>query len=111
MKRSRPRILVYFSFWFEHEASLLRSFLKTDVILRVMNVCRELPTKPPMAGTFNLITLFSVAAALLIWFVLDRRYAPKHSPREPPMVSSSIPYIGHILGLLQYGTRYYQKTR
>ena len=64
-----------------------------------------------MAISSNLLGLFSIAAVFLLWLVLDHLYAPKHLPGEPPVVSSSIPYIGHILGLLRHGTRYYQKTR
>ena len=67
--------------------------------------------KPLMEGTPNLISLFLLAAAIALWFVLDYLYAPRHETNEPPVVSSSIPYVGHILGLLRYGTKYYQITR
>ena len=46
-----------------------------------------------------------------LWLALHFLCTPIHDPREPPLVTSRIPFIGHILGLLRYGTRYYQMTR
>ena len=31
--------------------------------------------------------------------------------KEPPLFPHPVPYIGHILGLLRHGTRYYEMTR
>ena len=31
----------------------------------------------------------------------------KHDPREPPVVHSSIPVIGHFIGLIRYGSSYF----
>lgn len=59
-----------------------------------------------------LISVVIVAAAVAaIWYLLDYLYTPKHHPDEPPLLSSHIPYIGHILGLFRHGTRYYEATR
>ena len=55
--------------------------------------------------------LLVVAAAIVVWYILDHLYIPSHLPNEPPLVSHSIPYIGHIIGLLRYGTRYYEIIR
>ena len=52
-----------------------------------------------------LATITAVCVGLHLYFI------PRHAPSEPPVVTSSIPYIGHILGLLRHGTRYYQITR
>lgn len=46
-----------------------------------------------------------------VWYLLDYYFIPKHAPNEPPLVSSYIPYIGHIIGLFHHGSRYYQVTR
>jgi lipid-A-disaccharide synthase-like uncharacterized protein len=35
----------------------------------------------------------------------------KHDPREPPLISPKIPFIGHLVGLLRYGLAYYAKAR
>ena len=55
-----------------------------------------------------LLVLAIVSAAL---YALDYFYVPKQLPNEPPLVDQSIPYIGHIIGLLRHGTRYYQIIR
>ena len=31
-----------------------------------------------------------------------------HDPREPVVVSHSIPYFGHLTGIVKHGLRYYQ---
>lgn len=56
-----------------------------------------------------LATLGATSAA--VWYLLDYVYIPKHLPNEPPMLPSRIPYIGHIMGLAQHGTRYFEITR
>lgn len=56
------------------------------------------------------ILLLSITVVFL-WFWVNRIYQPIHSPKEPPLVAAPIPYIGHILGLLRHGTRYYQMIR
>ena len=50
-------------------------------------------------------------AIVVVWSWVNGIYQPIHSPKEPPVVAASIPYIGHILGLLRHGTRYYQMIR
>lgn len=54
------------------------------------------------------MSLLLVALGGAAWYILDYLFAPKHSVNEPPLVSQSIPYIGHLLGLLRYGTHYYE---
>ena len=57
-----------------------------------------------------LLLLLAVVSAAA-WYTLDSLYAPIQYPNEPPLVAQSIPYVGHILGLLRHGTRYYGITR
>lgn len=57
------------------------------------------------------VSFLAASAAAALWCLLDYFYAPRHHPDEPPVVRASIPYIGHLIGLLWYGTRYYQITR
>ena len=56
----------------------------------------------------GLALLFVLSA---VWLGLSFFNSPKRDSREPPVLRSSIPYIGHILGLLRHGTRYYEQTR
>jgi hypothetical protein len=32
----------------------------------------------------------------------------KIDPREPPVIPPTIPYVGHLLGMLIYGSRYFK---
>lgn len=61
----------------------------------------------PMLGL--LVVVAAVVGAS--WYLLDYLYIPKHLPDEPPLLSSTVPYVGHILGLWRHGTRYYEATR
>ena len=54
-------------------------------------------------GISLLVVLVSVSFVYLL--------SPKYDPREPPVISSLIPYVGHILGLLRYGQRYFEILR
>ncbi|SLM34165.1 Cytochrome P450, E-class, group IV [Lasallia pustulata] len=63
-----------------------------------------------MDGPFSAITILVLAAIIGLWYILDYLYAPRHSSGEPPVLPSSVPYVGHIIGLLRHGTRYYQTT-
>ncbi|KAJ0413965.1 cytochrome P450 [Aspergillus carlsbadensis] len=46
-----------------------------------------------------------VAALSAIVFVLHRRYA--RDPREPPVVGTTIPVLGHVFGMLRHGVGYF----
>jgi hypothetical protein len=48
--------------------------------------------------------LFGIALALFLGTELLRS---KLNAKEPPLVHSSIPFIGHIIGLVRRGTQYY----
>lgn len=42
----------------------------------------------------------------IAFLLLKRQSTRKIDPREPPIIPSAIPYGGHLLGLLWYGSRY-----
>ncbi|KAK8120166.1 cytochrome P450 [Apiospora kogelbergensis] len=44
--------------------------------------------------------------AIVLWQYLQ----PPPSSREPPTITPTIPYIGHLLGMLFYGSRYLKQT-
>jgi hypothetical protein len=50
-----------------------------------------------------IISLAVSAVVLLFW----RLNLSGIDPREPPEVSSKIPFIGHIIGMLTYHVDYY----
>ena len=47
--------------------------------------------------------LISLFAALIIYFL-----GPGYDPREPPVIPQSVPYIGHIIGLIRHGSGYFE---
>ncbi|KAJ5316817.1 hypothetical protein PENANT_c016G03031 [Penicillium antarcticum] len=50
--------------------------------------------------------IISVGVALLLGYVLVNR-KNKHQPLEPPLISSSIPVIGHLAAFIYYGLEYF----
>ena len=62
-------------------------------------------------GLNSSLLLLVAAAAGAAWYALHYFCALRLSPKEPPLLPHPIPYIGHILGLLRHGTRYYEMTR
>jgi hypothetical protein len=47
------------------------------------------------------------ALGLLIW----QKAHIKMDPREPPLLRPWIPFVGHLIGMLQYHQRYFEKLR
>ena len=55
----------------------------------------------------SILSLFAAASALLI--VAAHRYLSFDlDPREPPVIKPRIPYIGHVLGIIMHGTKYFE---
>lgn len=55
------------------------------------------------------LAFLPTAAFLLLRLVEHLTLRP--GPKEPPLVKTSVPFIGHILGLLRYGVSYYIHLR
>ncbi|KIX09960.1 uncharacterized protein Z518_01041 [Rhinocladiella mackenziei CBS 650.93] len=49
-----------------------------------------------------------LAAGTLLAITLHRFLTIDYDPREPPVIKPRIPYIGHILGIIKYGTKYFE---
>lgn len=48
--------------------------------------------------------------AVVVLFALSR-LSPGHDSKEPPVLPQKVPFLGHILGLLQHGLKYYTIIR
>ena len=61
----------------------------------------------------SLLSIFVGVLLLLVipYISLVYLFSPKYDPREPPAIPSLIPYVGHMLGLLRYGQRYFEILR
>jgi hypothetical protein len=53
-------------------------------------------------------SLASLSFLAVLYAVLRPR---KWSPDEPPLIPSSLPYIGHAVGMLREGGRYFRVLR
>ena len=56
-----------------------------------------------------LVALTALASCL--YFLLPLLLGTKQDPKEPPSIPQPIPYIGHLLGIILYGTQYYDQVR
>lgn len=52
------------------------------------------------------VTVVALALATFNYFL-----EPTYDPKEPPVIRQKVPYLGHIIGLLQYGMRYFEVLR
>ena len=57
------------------------------------------------------LLLLLALITLLVYFLFNFSLGKQHDPREPPCIPKPIPYIGHLLGLIRHGTRYYAQVR
>lgn len=64
-----------------------------------------------MASGFGISTYVALAVVPLAYLVLAYIVKPKHDAREPPLIPSGIPYIGHLINILRYKMRYYVNLR
>ncbi|KAK4157557.1 cytochrome P450 [Chaetomidium leptoderma] len=55
--------------------------------------------------TSLLLPIVGVVAA--VFYLLSCFLTLPHDPKEPPLIRPQIPFIGHIIGLLRHGTKYY----
>ncbi|KAL8717337.1 MAG: hypothetical protein Q9225_005412 [Loekoesia sp. 1 TL-2023] len=49
------------------------------------------------------ITVLAVVGTAINYFL-----GPTYDPKEPPIIHRKVPFFGHIIGLLQYGMRYFE---
>ncbi|OJD33955.1 cytochrome p450 [Diplodia corticola] len=57
----------------------------------------------PTKGVLGL-TLLAILGVLL-----QRLLRVDHDPREPPLIPTKVPLLGHVIGLYRHGKQYYQK--
>ena len=64
-----------------------------------------------MEGKLDITTLVLLAVAGTLYLALNHFLGVRLDEKEPPLVPSTIPFIGHILGLVRSGTKYYAQLR
>lgn len=63
------------------------------------------------SGSITMLLPLLGFTLVVVYFLLDRYFMPKHAVNEPPLFTSPIPYIGHLIGLWRHGSLYYRITR
>ena len=49
----------------------------------------------------------SIVLLLLCSYVLARSLMPKVDPAEPPVISHPVPFLGHLIGIMVSGMKYF----
>jgi hypothetical protein len=52
-----------------------------------------------------------VCTVILLLIAAQRFLAPKDNGKEPPAVTSAIPIVGHIVGMIRHKVFYYEMLR
>lgn len=61
--------------------------------------------------TLQTTLLVSLAIIVGTSLFLTRIVGIKQDPREPPLVSAYVPYVGHVIGLMRSKFNYYVQLR
>ncbi|KAK1826606.1 cholesterol 7-alpha-monooxygenase [Podospora conica] len=51
----------------------------------------------------------TAVAAVLLAILIKAAFSPPLDPREPPLVRSAVPFVGHIIGLIQEQSDYFTR--
>lgn len=83
--------------------SLIRLLMKVDL--------KDIPLAFQEFAAQHQLLIFSLALITILYATVQYFATRKIDPREPPIVSSTLPYLGHVLGTLQNGNKYYKMIR
>lgn len=61
-------------------------------------------------GSVGIIAIIATILAVIVT-AFNHFLGPAHDPKEPPVIPQKVPYVGHIIGLLQFGLRYFEILR
>ena len=65
-----------------------------------------------MEGRLDYVVLMVLAITSGgLYLLLQYFLGSTHDLREPPVVKPIIPFVGHILGLMQYKLRYFDRVK
>ena len=64
-----------------------------------------------MASTTTMILIGIFISVAVGYFTFVCLLDPQYDPREPPVLSHYIPYVGHIIGMIQHGQGYFDMLR
>ncbi|KAL8988911.1 MAG: hypothetical protein Q9177_002090, partial [Variospora cf. flavescens] len=58
-------------------------------------------------GSVGIIAIIATILAVIVT-AFNHFLGPAHDPKEPPVIPQKVPYVGHLIGLLQFGLRYFE---
>jgi hypothetical protein len=64
-----------------------------------------------MASIGELWLSLLFAGPVIVILVIDRILSPKRDIREPPVINPTIPYVGHVIGLVRKSGDYFKALR
>jgi hypothetical protein len=64
-----------------------------------------------MSGAWPPTTLLLATAGLGAYYVFAHFLDMKQEPQEPPLVPTTIPYVGHAIGIMRNKYNYYVQLR
>jgi hypothetical protein len=71
-----------------------------EAIMDLSNSLLELLAEHKLLVSVSfIVTVLTIASNSL--------FGIKHDPREPPIISHPIPYIGHVIGMFRHGAKYF----
>ena len=71
----------------------------------------EVPHILKVPGNHKLVLLIVVGVFGLLYSLLRYFTDVTKDYKEPPFIPQTIPYVGHLLGVLRYGPKYYDRIR
>jgi hypothetical protein len=64
-----------------------------------------------MGGSWQSTTLVLTAVGIGAYYVFAHFLGMKQDPQEPPLVPTTIPYVGHAIGVMRSKYNYYVQLR
>ncbi len=64
-----------------------------------------------MGGAWQPTTMVLAAVGIGACYVLAHLIGMKQDPREPPLLPTTIPYLGHAIGVMRHKYNYYVQLR
>lgn len=59
----------------------------------------------------SLALMSIVVVGVAAYFGFARNTESQTDPREPPVVTTTVPYVGHVIGLMRSNFNYYVQLR
>ena len=83
--------------------SLIRLLMKVDA--------KDIPAAVQEFTARHQFLLVTLILVVILYATVQYFATRKIDPREPPIVFSTLPYLGHVLGMLLNGSKYHKIIR